>query len=147
MLALGATAALCASMLAVPAASAVTGGTSSARTTVTTLYAIGKPLCGAAARGQARCFAMRRVLVPAGTPGARAFEAVTGGATRPRTSGPKATIGPNGGLTPFDLATAYGFNSSASVSSQTVVLVDAYNDPDINSNLQTFDSNYGLATC
>jgi subtilase family serine protease len=54
--------------------------------------------------------------------------------------------GPAGGLTPADLASAYGFSSSASVS-QTVAIVDAYNDPKIAGNLASFDSEYHLAAC
>ena len=56
------------------------------------------------------------------------------------------TIGPAGGLTPSDLATAYGFTSTAATT-QTVGIVDAFNDPTINADLQTFDKQYGLATC
>ncbi len=63
------------------------------------------------------------------------------------TAGPAATIGPAGGLTPGDLSTAYGFSSTATGTGQTVAIVDAYNDPDINADLQTFDAQYGLAAC
>ena len=56
------------------------------------------------------------------------------------------TIGPAGGLTPQDLGTAYNLNTAGG-SGQTVGIVDAYNDPNINADLQTFDSHYGLPTC
>jgi len=108
----------------------------------TTEYAIGKPVCKANPKpGHATCFAMRRVLVKRGTSGARPFVAGDGA----RASA--ATIGPAGGLTPSDFATAYGYSSTATGSGQTVAVVDAYNDPNIDSDLQTFDSQYGLATC
>jgi subtilase family serine protease len=112
----------------------------------TTQYAIGKPLCKAPQQGLATCFAERKVLVKQSTPGARPFK--PGAGATPTAVSPNAqTIGPAGGITPFDLATAYGFNSLASASSQTVGIVDAFDDPTIESNLQTFDSQYGLATC
>ena len=120
-------------------AAQVSGGTGS------TYYAIGKPACQPAKAGHAMCFAVRRVDVKEGTPGARAFTAPPQGPTGD-VAGPKATIGPSGGLTPGDLATAYGFTSTAT-STQKVAVVDAYNDPNINSDLQTFDSHYGLVAC
>jgi subtilase family serine protease len=112
----------------------------------TTQYAIGKPLCKPAKPGQATCFAERKILVKKGTPGARAFK--PGAGATANAANPNAqTIGPAGGITPFDLATAYGFNSAANASSQTVAIVDAFDDPSIEADLQVFDAQYGLATC
>jgi len=56
------------------------------------------------------------------------------------------TIGPAGGLTPSDLGTAYGLKTTGG-SGQTVGIVDAYNDPNIATDLQAFDSHYGLPAC
>ena len=112
----------------------------------TTYYAVGKPLCKAPKVGHAACFAERRVSVKKGTPGARAFK-LGAGATAGSVSPNAQTIGPAGGITPFDLATAYGFNSLTSASSQTVAIVDAFNDPTIEADLQKFDAQYALATC
>ena len=39
----------------------------------------------------------------------------------------------------------YGLSGTGS--GQTVAIVDAYNDPKIDADLQTFDAQYGLATC
>jgi subtilase family serine protease len=100
-------------------------------------YAIAKNVCPPAKPGHAQCFAMRLVPATAGTPGARAYVPAAGA----------ATIGPAGGLTPSDLATAYGFSSTATGTGQTVAIVDAYNDPTIEADLQTFDTQYGLALC
>ncbi len=58
------------------------------------------------------------------------------------------------GYTPSQIRTAYGFNdvnlSSGSVApdgqGQTIAIVDAYNDPDIASDLGVFDSQFGLAS-
>jgi subtilase family serine protease len=85
----------------------------------------------------AACFAMRRVDVGKGTPGAISF----------KLGGAGYSTGPAGGYTPGDLASAYEFSPTATGAGQTVAIVDAYNDPNINADLQTFDSNYGLPAC
>jgi subtilase family serine protease len=121
--------ALGATLLAAPSAFALTSN-----------YAIGVPVCKAPTLGHKTCFAVRRQVVSKGTAGARPF--VRGAGVAPSIS----TIGPAGGLTPADLATAYGFTSTATVT-QTVAIVDAFNDPNINADLQTFDKQYGLAAC
>jgi subtilase family serine protease len=57
------------------------------------------------------------------------------------------------GLTPSQIRHAYGFDllscSSPNTcgSGQTVAIVDAFNDPNIQSDLNTFDSAFGLPTC
>lgn len=107
----------------------------------TTYYAIGKPVCRVPRKSRQLpvCFADKRVLVRHGTKGARAFRPA-GGAIG------AGTMGPAGGLTPSDLATAYGLPTTGG-GGQTLALIDAYNDPNINSDLQTFDAQYGLAAC
>ena len=138
--------ALAVALMAVPAASAGVTHTAPGSAGVT-YYAIGKPVCKRPKPGYSMCFAMRRVEVKKGTPGAKPYELAAGATPSIFTTGPKATIGPAGGLTPSDLATAYDFSSTATGTGQTVAIVDAYNDPNINTDLQTFDSQYGLATC
>jgi hypothetical protein len=56
------------------------------------------------------------------------------------------------GYTPAQIRTAYGFNSvtlsngaAGTGAGQTIAIVDAYNDPNISSDLKTFDSEFGLA--
>jgi subtilase family serine protease len=110
-------------------------------------YAVGERVCKAAKPGHATCFAIRRVEVAAGTPGALRYELAGGARPSDEISGPAATIGPHGGLTPSDLATAYDFSSTATGTGITVAIVDAYNDPNINADLQVFDKQYGLVTC
>jgi subtilase family serine protease len=105
-----------------------------------TYYAIGRRACKMPKKlGIAACFADIRVLVKEKTPGAVAFKI-----------GPRALttdgVGPAGGLTPADLVSAYNLPHTGGTG-QTVAIVDAYNDPNINVDLQTFDSHYGLATC
>jgi len=49
-------------------------------------------------------------------------------------------MGPAGGLTPADITSVYGLSGTGS--GQTVAIVDAYNDPKIDADLQTFDACY-----
>jgi subtilase family serine protease len=109
------------------------------------LYAVGKPVCKAPKNlltaHQATCMALRREFVKAGTKGALPFTPA-GGAIG------AATMGPNFGLTPSDIVSAYHLSTSPTAgSSQTVALVDAFNDPNIESDLGIFDTNYGLPSC
>jgi subtilase family serine protease len=106
----------------------------------TTYYAIGKPVCRAPkGMSQPVCLAEKRVLVKQGTKGAHAISLAAGASGA-------GTTGPAGGLTPTDLATAYGLTTTGGAG-QTLALIDAYNDPNINADLQTFDGEYGLAAC
>jgi subtilase family serine protease len=78
---------------------------------------------------------MRLVRASRNTPGARPLAATP--ARFPR--------GPSGvGLTPQDLATAYGYNRLAPVH-QTVAIVDAYDDPKAAADLAGFEANYHIA--
>jgi subtilase family serine protease len=53
-----------------------------------------------------------------------------------------------GGFTPTQLRTAYGFSSvSNQGKGQTIALVDAYDNPDAESDLGVFTAKYGLASC
>ncbi len=124
--------------LAAPAAAA--GGPRGAERDGRTYLAVGVPVCPPVAPGHATCDALRRELVPVGTPGARPFEAA-GGA---RGSG---TLGPDGGLTPHDLALAYRYQPQSGGLGQTIALVDAYNDPHLNSDLKLFNRHYHLPAC
>ena len=102
-----------------------------------TLYAKVRRVCPAPRPGDATCFALALVPAPAGTVDARPYQAGDGALSR----------GPAGGLTPADLASAYGFSASVGGAGQTVAIVDAYDDPNIEQDLGTFDSQYGLAAC
>jgi hypothetical protein len=92
-------------------------------------------LCKTPKAGHASCFAMHREVVKAGTPGARAMT---------MTVQPGYATGPAGSFTPADLATAYAVNPAATTTA-TVGIVDAYNDPNALTDLNTFDAHYGLA--
>ncbi len=133
--------------LTVPAASPGLAAPLPANSPGVTYYAVGKPICKPPKPGHYSCFAIRRVEVKKGTPGARPYRVAAGASASAATSGPDATIGPAGGLTPFDLASAYGFNAKAPAKGQTVAIIDAFNDPKINTDLQVFDRHYGLKKC
>jgi hypothetical protein len=94
-------------------------------------YAVARHLCGQPTRGHLSCDAIRLVPSAKGAHGAKAYVS------------PADSTGPAGGFTPADLASAYGFNPATSVS-QTVAIVDAYNDPHALSDLNAFDAHYGL---
>lgn len=131
--------ALAATMTATATAATGTAG-SSVKAHSVTLYAVGKRACAAPRRAHtATCYAEIRKVVKKGTKGARPFKVAAGASQA-------GTIGPAGGLTPVDLATAYSLNTTGG-HGQTVAIVDAYNNPDINADLQTFDAQYGLAAC
>jgi hypothetical protein len=104
-----------------------------AASAATTQYVKIVHVCKAPRPNHAACFALRKVVVRKGTPGAVAM-------SRPDTV---YATGPAGGFTPSDLATAYGVNP-ALATKQKVAIVDAYDDPDALSNLNTFDAHYGL---
>jgi PKD repeat protein len=82
--------------------------------------------------GVATCFGMRRVPASASTPNAVAYTV------------PSVATGPSGGYTPGDLATAYGITNPDAATSITVGIVDAYDDANALSELNTFDAHYGL---
>jgi hypothetical protein len=88
----------------------------------------------------ASCLALVRTEVPAtqaNEPGVTPFTLHAGA----------ASAGPAGGLTPAELGSAYGYDPRAGGSGQTVAIVDAFDDPSIASDLETFDTQYGLPAC
>ncbi len=90
--------------------------------------------------GSATCSALVRVPVStaeAGDVGVMPYE-VNDGASG---------SGPAGGLTPAQLAGAYGYEPSSGGSGQVIGIVDAYDDPNIESDLAAFDTEYGIAAC
>jgi Subtilase family len=90
-------------------------------------------LCGAAAPGHYSCFALRRTDVAALSASAAARSSFT------------AQAGP-AGYHPADLVGAYGLPSSGGAG-QTVYIVDAYNDPNAESDLAVYRSQFGLPAC
>jgi hypothetical protein len=81
--------------------------------------------------------ALGRVTVAADTPEAKPFVQNDGA----------SESGPSGGLTPGQLASAYEYDPAEGGATQTVALIDAYDDPNIEKDLATFDNHYGLTAC
>jgi hypothetical protein len=107
-------------------------------------YAVDRPLCATVVRpGHMNCFAVRRVPVKASTPGARPYVKQIA-AVGPDQPNGTIGLGPAGGYTPNDLAAAYQYDPSLHRSSQTVGIVDWFDDPHIANDLAAFDTNYGL---
>ncbi len=122
-------------LIAAPAASAKVSPSSTR-----TRYAKAQRACPRPKPGQATCLALVRVPVSS----AAAGEA----GVRPYTAGDGASVsGPAGGLTPAELASAYGYDPAAGGSGQTIAIVDAYDDPNIEGDLAAFDAAYGIAAC
>jgi hypothetical protein len=94
-------------------------------------------VCGTPRPGAASCAAMR--LVPASPMSA---EPQADPATQPDTS-PFA-----GYLTPQDLHAAYALpNETASSATQTVAVIDAFDDPSAEADLGVYDEQFGLPAC
>ncbi|MEU6220216.1 putative Ig domain-containing protein [Streptomyces sp. NPDC047022] len=88
-----------------------------------------KHLCGAPTPGHASCFAQRRTDIKQQLASAMA-----------------ATASTPSGLSPANLHSAYNLPSTGG-SGLTVAIVDAYNDPNAESDLATYRSQYGLSSC
>jgi hypothetical protein len=120
-------------------------GASMASATVAPLpasdYAV-RPVCSAPGPGQAGCLALE--LVPR-TATARAHTHPLG-MTRARALAEPSPAGGSFGLRPQDLHTAYQLPNPAS-STQTIALVDAYNDPTARKDLKAYDEEFGLTEC
>ena len=102
-----------------------------------TRYARIRRVCPPPAPARATCFALVREPVAAGTVGAAPY-VLNDGASE---------SGPAGGLTPAQLASAYEYAPTEGGSGQTVAIVDAYDDPNIEKDLGEFDKKYKLAEC
>jgi hypothetical protein len=102
---------------------------------------MGQRVCAATTPGQMSCLAMRLVTRQVSAAVASKLEAA--GVARPAAARPHAAFGPAGGYSPGQLATAYGVNAGAATA-QTVAIVDAYRDPSVTADLNSFDAQYGL---
>jgi PKD domain/Divergent InlB B-repeat domain/PASTA domain len=124
-------------VLALAAISLFVTGSVSASSGLTAVQ-VPQQLCPAATAHRWSCDAFRLATEHVSISTAKAMRAA--GLARPAVS---YGHGPNGGYSPTDLATAYGVNPAASTT-QTVGIVDAYNDPSVLADLNFFDSHYGL---
>jgi len=107
-----------------------------------------QPLCASPRRGTAGCLAMRLVSKSLSSADLRAnavrqAEEVQSGRT-PAISNKSVP----GGLTPQNLHSAYSLPSETPASAtQTIALVDAYNDPTAEADLGVYDKAFGLPAC
>jgi hypothetical protein len=104
-----------------------------------------KPACAAPAPEHAACLALE--LVPRTAAAVAHTHPI--GMTRTASSIPSAAPSPEAGqlgLRPQDLHSAYSLPSDAG-STQTIALVDAYNDPNAEADLESYDSEFGLPKC
>ena len=102
-------------------------------------YARLENACPAPQPGRATCFAIARRPVAAASASSAGVE--------PYVVKPGFSRGPAEGYTPGDLASAYGYTATVGGAGQTIAIVDAYDDPNIEENLKTFDEHYGLGEC
>jgi hypothetical protein len=142
-----------ASVLAVVALAVGSGASSasasaSAGSESTSSYRVVR-LCGAPRPGAASCAAMRLVaasLTPAelrASAKAQAGEAAAGARPQAQDQSPFA-----GYLTPQDLHAAYELpNEVAASATQTIAVVDAYDDPTAEADLGVYDEQFGLPAC
>jgi len=87
-------------------------------------------VCGIPAAGFARCHAIL----------------VTSGEEAHGQVGPNGTAGPTG-YNPPDLRSAYSLPSTTAGSGQTVAIVDAYDDPNAESDVNHYRSQFGIPAC
>lgn len=113
-------------------------------------------LCPAALPGDASCLGLRLVSrVPMSVPGARALsharrDSVSGTSSAAPEGSPATefTTPRAGSLTPSELHTAYSLPSlTAAESTQTIGIVDAYDDPNAEADLGKYDTQFGLRAC
>src|SRR5208282_4992812 len=98
--------------------------------------------CGHPAPGHAACLA---VIVPPYSTGALTESLKE---ADPASASPAYTgTGIGGGYDPADLRSAYNLPTGSQGTGQTVGIVDAYNDPDAESDLAAYRSQYGLPAC
>lgn len=108
--------------------------------------------CGPSSVGFAHCNAIVRV--NKGNPHNPTPTPTTSAPTPTPTSGggggggtAVCTTNPGGGYTPCDLISAYALPSSTAGAGQTVAIVDAYDDPNAESDLNTYRAAWGLSAC
>ena len=109
------------------------------------------PVCGPVANGFARCHSLRRSdigFAQGDTTPNRHLPHATPSPSPTSTPGPGSC--PNAsisGYQPCDLQSAYKLPSMTAGAGQTVAIVDAYDDPNAESDLNVYRSTFGLAAC
>lgn len=114
---------------------------SSAGAAGTTKIKVQEAACAAAKAGHSNCDAMRVVVKKVSASKARQLEGrgLAVAASKKHRPG----FGPAGGYSPAQIARAYGINPNAKTK-QKVAIVDAFDDPTVRADLNTFDKQYGI---
>ncbi len=106
-------------------------------------------LCSAPPPGYAGCFGLKLVAkVPLSVPGARTLRRPvrsTSHAVTPSITEFKEPFKES--LTPAELRGAYNVNGTPPTSTQTIAIVDAYDDPTAEADLGHYDQQFGLPAC
>ncbi len=143
--------AMAASIAAAMAATALVAPTAAHAAVTPSAYRVGR-LCGAPSPGYSGCMGLRLLARrPEAQPGAR-VSAPSGspalGESRPALKKVEYKAPWEGSLSPPEVLAAYNLSGvPAPVNTQTLALVDAYNDPTIEADLKRFDEQYGLPVC
>jgi hypothetical protein len=104
-----------------------------------------EPICGEPGPGEVGCLSLK--LVPR-TAAARARTHPLGRRSAPVRPALSAVQAGNLGYRPLDIHRAYSLpQETAAAESQTIAIVDAYNDPTAEADLQAFDEEFGLPPC
>ncbi len=107
-----------------------------------------KHVCRRAPAGRAACMAERLLLPPEAGAAARVLRTRRSGHEASRRAGVENKKPYPGFLTPERLHAAYGLpDETAAGSTQTIAVVDAYNDPTAEADLAVYDSEFGLPEC
>lgn len=103
-------------------------------------------VCGRPTPRHAACLA---ILVPSttGLSSSSALLQAAPGELSPTVTPTLQGTGVGGGFAPADLRSAYDLPSEADGSGQTVAIVDAYDDPEAERDLERYRSHYGIAAC
>jgi len=123
---------------ALPQVAAAAGLGFSLTPSTTEPYAV----CGRATPGHSACLA---ILVP--TAAARSLSPAPRAASPALQSPSYSGTGVGGGYAPADLRSAYDLPSATAGSGQTVAVVDAFDDPNAESDLAVYRSRYGISAC
>jgi len=104
-------------------------------------------LCSAPAPGHSSCLSLALVPRPGTVAAARVHPQAALPRSAPRRVRPAVEVTePQGGVTPQLLHSIYTLPATASVP-QTIAIVDAYDDPDVEADLKVYDEQFELPAC
>jgi hypothetical protein len=106
-------------------------------------------VCGAARPGYARCMALKLIPASSTAPTPQA-KRVPPGEEPPGGGTPAVTVKTpaHGFITPADLHAAYSLpTETSSAATQTVAVIDAFDDPTAEADLKVYDEQFGLPAC